>query len=546
MGQPTIVIAVDGDDLRCELAAERAGRLVLSGRVEDAAPDSEGSPELAGNRAIVDNAWALTKLAFLDADPDRREQLGERTLAQRTKLHRNLLVWLIDLAGRPIAGDRSAWCSSCFAHGGHQQVVVPRGWSAVWRCQTCGATTSPCADRRCQHMAVRRQGSRRAPRFCAEHRHEISGFEKAGFQLDSLADYRKVLSFDRRNLARVGRLAGAGALAAAAGVTGGIAAAPAIGGVIGSAVGSYSGAAATSYGLALLGGGSLAAGGLGVAGGTAVVAAVGASLGGALGASIVNAYAREDDSFHVELLRGGVGTPVVVCNGFLTEGDRGWDEWRALIDRRYPDAPVFRVHWGARELGDLGVLAKSASIKRASTGQLRRAAQAATTAGAKRIGRVGPVLLAADLATNPWHVARSRANKTGVIVADLIARTASGSYILVGHSLGARAMVVAAQTLGTAASRTGVGPRLEAVHLLGAAISDEADATTLAEAVSGQVFNYHSHRDLVLKLLYTAAQGGQTAAGLRGFASVMPKVSNVDVSATVGGHSEYFDQVELH
>ena len=54
-----------------------------------------------------------------------------------------------------------------------------------------------------------------------------------------------------------------------------------MGGALGTLVGGYSGAAATSYGLALLGGGSLAAGGFGMAGGAAVVGVVGGGLGGA-------------------------------------------------------------------------------------------------------------------------------------------------------------------------------------------------------------------------------------------------------------------------
>ena len=71
--------------------------------------------------------------------------------------------------------------------------------------------------------------------------------------------------------------------AVGAAVTGGAAlvAAPAIGAAIGSMLG-LSGAAATSAGLAALGGGSLAAGGLGMAGGTAVLVGTG-SLAGTLG-----------------------------------------------------------------------------------------------------------------------------------------------------------------------------------------------------------------------------------------------------------------------
>lgn len=59
---------------------------------------------------------------------------------------------------------------------------------------------------------------------------------------------------------------------------GGIIAAPAIGALIGAQMGLY-GAAATSAGLAWLGGGAIAAGGFGMAGGTAAVAAASAVAG---------------------------------------------------------------------------------------------------------------------------------------------------------------------------------------------------------------------------------------------------------------------------
>jgi hypothetical protein len=64
---------------------------------------------------------------------------------------------------------------------------------------------------------------------------------------------------------------------------GGWVAAPAVGQVLGGLMGLY-GAAATSYGLALLGGGSLAAGGLGMAGGMWLVTGAGVLIGGGAGA----------------------------------------------------------------------------------------------------------------------------------------------------------------------------------------------------------------------------------------------------------------------
>lgn len=88
----------------------------------------------------------------------------------------------------------------------------------------------------------------------------------------------------RRNV-RWGRLAAASAAGIVLGVATMGVAAPVIGAAVGGALG-MSGAAATSAGLAFLGGGSVAAGGLGMAGGTALLTGVGALSGaGAAAAS---------------------------------------------------------------------------------------------------------------------------------------------------------------------------------------------------------------------------------------------------------------------
>ena len=278
-----------------------------------------------------------------------------------------------------------------------------------------------------------------------------------------------------------------------------------------------------------------------MAGGTAVITVAGGAVGCVLGASVANAYLREDKSFHIAKLRDGDGIPVVVCSGFLTENDQGWGGWHDIVTKRYPESPVYRVHWGAKELKDLSVGFGGGVAKRGSVAAVKGAAMKATKAGATKLGPLGPALVAADLAKNPWHVAKNRADKTGVIVADLLARTDASSYVLVGHSLGARAMVVAAQTLGSKPD----GPRVQTAHLLGAAIGAKSKWDSLTEAVEEIVYNYFSSNDKVLQIAYKIAQGGQTAAGLKGFDSTASKVHNVDVSAAVASHSEYLTKVAL-
>lgn len=96
----------------------------------------------------------------------------------------------------------------------------------------------------------------------------------------------------------------------------------------------------------------------------------------------MNAYVHEDKSFHIEMLRGGPGVPVIVCNGFLSESGKGWDEWKELITTRYADSPIYRVHWGAKELQHLGYFGGGGAGMFVGGAALREAAaQAAPNSG---------------------------------------------------------------------------------------------------------------------------------------------------------------------
>jgi len=530
---------LERDRLECQITSPRGRKLKLTGSVMDLEPIAEGSEELQSNPALLHNAWAYAKNTYLKVSLPTLEE--QRHAERRAQAHKQVAEWITDLADDITDLTRWGWCSDCFTYAVHQKTKRPIGQLPAYVCGTCGSPTVPCAGLGCKNMAARGRGGVRVPRFCAEHRHEIPSFTRAEDKVDSLIDYEQFLSYDKPNLSAITKLAGVGIVGIALGIPAAFFAAPAIGGAVGTLLGGYSGAAATSWGLALLGGGSLAAGGLGMAGGTMVITALGGALGGGLGAWVTNAYVREDKSFRIEMLKGGTAIPVIVCNGFLSEGGHGWGEWKDIVTSRYPDSPVYRIHWGAKELKDLGILGSFGAVKVAAGAALKQAAMAATRAGAKKLGPLGPIMLGADLAKNPWHVAKNRADKTGVVVADLIARTNEPAWVLVGHSLGARVMAVTTQALGSKPD----GPRIQAAHLTGAATDARCDPRALSAAVDEAVYNYHSSHDTVLRYLYFSAEGGQTAAGLSGFTPVSSRVANVDVSENVKKHTEYYENVVL-
>lgn len=537
MVKTEILARFDDGVLTCSITTPEGHSIRLSGSSGTLEPDVEWPDGLDENRALVTNAWAFTTLKYRSlTGPSVREQ---EEAAKDSKQYHAATTWLAGLVGKKTWNVREGWCSGCFTKSNHRQLKELGARSPVWLCANCGGPSVPCAALGCPNMAVRLKGRARAPRYCAEHRHDIPGFQKAGKKLDHLSEYHHFLEYEKPNLAKLTRMTGGSF--AVAGILGPLAltAAPAVGGAIGSLLG-YSGIVATNAGLALLGGGSLAVGGLGMAGGTMVVTAVGAALGGVLGANVMSAYLRQDKSFHIEMLRGGEGVPVVVANGFLTESTKGWGEWKTLIETRYPNSPVYRVHWGSKELKDLGMFVGLGGGKHAGGAVLTSLAKHATKLAPRRLNPGMSAIAAADVAKNPWHVAKNRSEKTGVIIADLLARTREDSYVLVGHSLGARAMLTAAETMATASDT----PRIEALHLLGAAVGSKRKWADdfLSD---GTLYNYHSGQDAVLKNAYRGAELGKKAAGLNGFQPAADNVVNVDVSDTVGGHSGYFEEVEL-
>ena len=524
--------------MRVTLRTAKGWELDARGELDELIPEFSGAEKLKSNRVVTVNLWA-----FACAEKGRRltrDQQLRRELEDRASAHASLARNVADLVDNAGLEEREAWCSACFQRTQHRRVDAALSVPA-YLCQGCGAATLPCVALRCANMATRGFGAVRLPRYCAEHRHDIPSFKRGAARLDDLSDFAELLKFEKTNLARTSK--GAGAALAVAGVMTGVGwmAAPLIGGFIGTTIGGYTGAAATSYGLALLGGGSVAAGGLGMAGGTAVVAAAGAGLGGVIGAGLTNAYVRQDKSFAIEKLKDGSDVPVVVCSGFLTEGKKGWGDWERIITERYPDSPVYRVHWGAEELKDLTLVVGGNLGKAGAAQVVKMVALKASKQAAKKAGPIGGALIFVDLVKNPWWRARQRANKTGAIVSDLIARTDMDEVVLAGHSLGARAMICAAEALTTKDN----APKVREMHLLGAAVGADGDWGRLNAGVHTVAYNYHSRRDKVLKFFYSLAQGGSAAAGFAGMTTRLKKIKNIDVTKQVPDHSSYCKVVTL-
>lgn len=526
---------------RCTLLAPKGAHLYMEGSLKSVRPRVAGSRRLARNTALVESMFAYAKHEF----QYRRLRSPEvrRSHDKAAQHYHSLVIAVTDMALNLGNEHRSGWCSCCFSFTVAKRVNLPHQIPPAYLCTSCGSPVSVCAAPRCNNLASRTVRKANVPHYCAEHRHEIPGFDKANNQLERIDLYKDWMTYDKRNLSKTTKITVLATVTAIAVVPAALGAAPAIGGALGSSAlgGSLSGAAATSHGLAMIGGGSLAAGGLGMAGGTAIIAAIGAGLGGVMGCATASAYASADKSFAIKRLKRGTGTPVLITSGFLTENDDGWGQWARLVQERYPEAPVYRVFWGSKELRSFALLLGLGASKWVIAREMATAAARATAKGAKKVPYLAEAAIVQGAITNPWHVAVSRADMTGAILADLVERTDEEKFVLIGHSLGARVMYTAAKLLGTQSGP----PRLESVHLLGAAVSTGDDLRTVHNSVSETVWNYHSRSDRVLQILYKNAQFRRSAAGAVGFQSKFTNIHDRNVTRLVPRHSDYFERIHL-
>ncbi len=438
-----------------------------------------------------------------------------------------------------------AYCSWCFEKTTHRLVEQNYLRRNVYECTSikCKKMNETEEDqdfkktvqcRFCQNMA--KTGKYWDDRLCAEHSGIIASFEKLNIKLEDIADYKKIFERDSWNIQKIATtglltVAGAAIIGPVA-----FAAAPAIGGALGAALG-YSGAVAANVGLATLGGGAIAAGGFGMAGGAAVIAATGAMLGGTFGGVVSNSYFGDIDGFDIELIKRGIGPKVIFIDGFLTQKNSNPLDWTRSLGMIYPNNPWYYLKWESKRLYDLGSHLGGHGANASAKKLLETWAGQASKAAAKKVGPTAIVLTLAGLVNNPWSVASAKAAQTGIVLADIIART-NDEYILCGHSLGSRVIYYALESLKTKETYF-----IDSAHLLGGAVGNQAkDWEQTAKAVKKTIYNYHSDKDWVLASMYKLSTFfASDPIGRNPIITDDSRIKNHDVTAFVSGHSEYKD-----
>lgn len=138
---------------------------------------------------------------------------------------------------------------------------------------------------------------------------------------------------------------------------------------------------------------------------------------------------------------------------------------------------------------------------------------------------------------NPWTVAMVRAEKTGVVLAEILTNKVQGerAVSLVGYGLGARVIYTCLTTL----SEKRAFGIVENVVLFGAPCPSEIRVwTAMKSVVAGRLINVYSRNDYLLGFLYRTCAWNFGVAGLQPIEGI-PRVENVDLSDRIDNHLHY-------
>lgn len=324
--------------------------------------------------------------------------------------------------------------------------------------------------------------------------------------------------------------------AALIGITGGLAA-PLVAAGLGTIMGGLGLGATAAAGLL----GALAQSGV-------IVGALFGAYGGRMTGQMMDMYAKEVEDFAFLPLRGSTKRArkteeipaedrrlrvTIGISGWLTQREDIISPWRALGHQ----SEIFALRWELKALMNLGTSMES--VLRSAAWTVAKKEIIARTIFGSLMYALWPLsfLKASKVLDNPFSVAKNRADKAGLVLADAIINKAQGErpVTLIGYSLGARVIYSCLMSL---AERKAFG-LVESAVLIGAPCpSDGPFWRTMKSVVSGRLVNVYSENDYILGFLYRTSSIQLGVAGLQQIGDVSG-IENVDVSGIVSGHLRY-------
>ncbi|WP_412463320.1 DUF726 domain-containing protein [Halobacteriovorax sp. RT-2-6] len=435
------------------------------------------------------------------------------------------------------------YCSNCFQKSHFKMKEKKKFSNDTYTCNNCATEQVTCSITSCDAMALttkldkngKQEKMKIADYFCAEHKGGIRNFKTVNKQISSLDKYESFMKRRSWNWRTI--TIGAGSAVAVAAVTffTAGAAAPVVAakagsmGVLGAAgtgtaIASLSGAALASASLAAIGGS--------VAGGIAIFTATGAAFGAWKGGAIAQGYFGDINPFKIRKVKNGDKSKpaLIFINGFMSNLEMNRKEWLMLIKEKYPDRIAYEVEWESKKLKDWSNMVKSPSALLRFIGKrgFKKTILAILNAGA-------------DIADSPFYQAMYKAQATGQVLAELIARTPTDQkFTLMGHSLGARTAYFTLLSLSKSENNKNAFNKIHEVHFFGGAVgANEKELKEIKKLNIYKIHNYYSMNDLVLKNLYQGVTGLTSKPIGRNKIKGIKNLINHDVTNWVPGHQEY-------
>ncbi|KAI0395995.1 DUF726-domain-containing protein [Xylariaceae sp. FL0594] len=151
------------------------------------------------------------------------------------------------------------------------------------------------------------------------------------------------------------------------------------------------------------------------------------------------------------------------------------------------------------------------------------------------------LIKASKIMDNPWTVAMVRAEKTGLVLAEILNNKVQGerAVSLIGYGLGAK-VIYACLTCLSEKRAFGI---VDNVILFGAPCPSEVRVwAAMKSVVTGRLINVYSKNDYLLGFMYRTCAWTYGIAGLQPVEGV-PLVENVDLSDYISNHGDYEDYV---
>ncbi|KAI5928292.1 hypothetical protein F4810DRAFT_706185 [Camillea tinctor] len=265
------------------------------------------------------------------------------------------------------------------------------------------------------------------------------------------------------------------------------------------------------------------------------------------GGKMIDAYAKDVQDFAMMPIHGSLGSDFVDpkdvpaedrrmrvtigIGGWITQDSDFRQPWQVLGNH----TEVYALRWELEAMMKMGTALETIAKNAAWTTAKKDIVDVSTSLRESRWPT--GLLKISKVVDNPWTVAMVRAEKAGLVLAEILMNKCQGerAVTLIGYSLGARIIYSCLMSL---AEKRAFGI-VENVVMMGAPCPSDIHAwVAMKSVVAGRLVNVWSKTDYLLGFLYRSCAWHYGVAGLQPITGV-PMVENMDVSNEIINHLRY-------